>query len=80
MKILKKAAAMIAAASLAISLSACGKDVELTMVDGKVAGFILGTSMLFHYGRTFDVNDLAVAPAYQRQSRHTQALFFWPKK
>ena len=37
------------------------------MVDGKVAGFILGTSMLFHYGRTFEINDLAVAPAYQRQ-------------
>ena len=37
------------------------------VVNGEVAGFILGTSMLFHYGRTFDVNDLAVAPAYQRQ-------------
>ena len=35
--------------------------------DGKVVGFILGTSMLFHYGRTFDINDLAVDPEYQRR-------------
>ena len=34
---------------------------------GKVAGFLLGTSMLFHYGRTFEINDLAVDPAYQRK-------------
>ncbi len=33
--------------------------------DGQVAGFILGTSMLFHYGRTFEINDLAVAPDFQ---------------
>ena len=26
---------------------------------------ILGASMLFHYGRTFEINDLAVDPAYQ---------------
>jgi hypothetical protein len=32
------------------------------VVDGEVAGFILGNSMLFHYGRTFEINDLAVAP------------------
>lgn len=37
------------------------------LVDGEVVGFILGTSMLFHYGRTFEINDLAVAPAYQRR-------------
>lgn len=37
------------------------------LVNGEVAGFILGTSMLFHYGRTFEINDLAVAPEYQRQ-------------
>ncbi len=37
------------------------------LVDGEVAGFILGTSMLFAYGRTFEINDLAVAPEYQRQ-------------
>ncbi len=35
--------------------------------DGKVVGFILGTSMLFHYGRTFEINDLAVDPTYQRK-------------
>ena len=37
------------------------------LVDGEVAGFILGTSMLFHYGRTFEINDLAVHPDYQRR-------------
>ena len=37
------------------------------LVDGEVAGFILGTSMLFSYGRTFEINDLAVDPDYQRQ-------------
>lgn len=37
------------------------------VVHNEVAGFILGTSMLFHYGRTFEINDLAVAPEYQRQ-------------
>ena len=37
------------------------------ILDGEVAGFILGTSMLFHYGRTFEINDLAVAPQYQRK-------------
>ncbi len=37
------------------------------LVKGEVAGFILGTSMLFHYGRTFEINDLAVAPEYQRR-------------
>lgn len=35
--------------------------------NGKVVGFLLGTSMLFHYGRTFEINDLAVDPAYQRR-------------
>lgn len=37
------------------------------VADGKVIGFILGTSMLFHYGRTFEINDLAVDPEYQHQ-------------
>jgi len=37
------------------------------VIDGQVAGFILGTSMLFHYGRTFEINDLAVDPAFQRR-------------
>ena len=33
--------------------------------DNKVVGFLLGSSMLFHYGRTFEINDLAVDTAYQ---------------
>lgn len=37
------------------------------VVDGRTVGFLLGTSMLFHYGRTFEINDLAVAPEYQRR-------------
>ncbi len=37
------------------------------VTDGKVAGFVLGTSMLFHYGRTFEINDLAVDPSYQKR-------------
>ncbi len=36
-------------------------------VDGKVVGFILGASMLFHYGRTFEINDVAVDPEFQRR-------------
>lgn len=35
------------------------------IVEDHIVGFILGTSMLFHYGRTFEINDLAVDPAYQ---------------
>lgn len=37
------------------------------VTEGEIAGFILGTSMLFHYGRTFEINDLAVAPRFQRR-------------
>lgn len=37
------------------------------VINGEIAGFILGTSMLFHYGRTFEINDLAVDPAYQNR-------------
>ncbi|MCR4902662.1 MAG: GNAT family N-acetyltransferase, partial [Butyrivibrio sp.] len=37
------------------------------IVDGEIAGFILGSSMLFHYGRTFEINDLAVDPKFQRK-------------
>ena len=33
--------------------------------DNMAVGFLLGSSMLFHYGRTFEINDLAVDPAYQ---------------
>ena len=35
------------------------------VMDDKVVGFLLGTSMLFHDGRTFEINDLAVDPEYQ---------------
>ena len=44
------------------------------ILDGKVVGFILGTSMLFHYGRTFEINDLAVDPEYQRRGIATELL------
>ena len=44
------------------------------VVDGEVAGFILGTSMLFHYGRTFEINDLAVDPRWQRRGIAKQLL------
>ena len=30
--------------------------------------------MLFHYGRTFEINDLAVDPAYQRQGIATALM------
>ena len=35
--------------------------------DGRILGFLVGTSMLFHYGRTFEINDLAVDPAHQKR-------------
>ena len=44
------------------------------VVNGEVAGFILGASMLFHYGRTFEINDLAVHPDYQRQGIASKLL------
>lgn len=44
------------------------------IVDGEIAGFVLGTSMLFHYGRTFEINDLAVAPKYQRNGIASRLL------
>ena len=44
------------------------------LIDNKVVGFILGTSMLFHYGQTFEINDLAVDPAYQRRGIAKQLL------
>ena len=44
------------------------------VADGQVVGFILGTSMLFHYGRTFEINDLAVDPAYQKRGIATELL------
>jgi len=42
--------------------------------DGQVVGFILGTSMLFHYGRTFEINDLAVAPCRRHQGIATRLM------
>ena len=44
------------------------------VIDDKVVGFIIGTSMLFHYGRTFEINDLAVNPAFQRRGIAKQLL------
>ena len=44
------------------------------LVDGKVAGFILGSSMLFHWGRMFEINDLAVHPDYQGKGIATKLL------
>jgi len=44
------------------------------VLDGKVVGFILGTSMLFHYGRTFEINDLAVDPDCQGKGVGTALL------
>lgn len=44
------------------------------VADGKVIGFVLGTSMLFHYGRTFEINDLAVDPAYQKHGIGAELL------
>ena len=42
--------------------------------DGKIEGFLIGTSMLFHYGRTFEINDLAVDPACQGRGIARQLL------
>lgn len=44
------------------------------LLDNKVVGFILGTSMLFHYGRTFEINDLAMDPVYQRRGIARQLM------
>lgn len=44
------------------------------VINGQVAGFILGASMLFHYGRMFEINDLAVDPAYQKRGIATELL------
>ncbi len=37
------------------------------VIDGEIVGFVLGTSMMFSYGRTFEINDLAVDPAHHRE-------------
>jgi ribosomal protein S18 acetylase RimI-like enzyme len=44
------------------------------LADDEIAGFILGSSMVFHYGRTFEINDLAVDPVYQGRGIATKLL------
>jgi len=44
------------------------------VLDGKVAGLIIGTSQLFHFGRTFDISDLAVDPEFQGRGIGTALL------
>lgn len=44
------------------------------VLDNQVAGFILGTSILFHYGRTFEINDLVVDPTFQGRGIATELL------
>ena len=44
------------------------------VVDGHVVGFLLGASMLFHYGHTFEINDLAVDPTFQGRGIATELL------
>ncbi len=35
------------------------------ILNGKPVAFLLGCSMLFHFGRMFEINDFAVHPDYQ---------------
>ena len=63
--------AMIHVKELSESKTAYGLE---CIVDGQIAGFILGTSMLFYYGRTFEINDLAVDPAYQHRGVARQLM------
>ena len=44
------------------------------VIENRIEGFILGTSMLFHYGRTFEINDLAVSSDYQQHGIGTALL------
>lgn len=44
------------------------------VVGGKIAGFLLGSSMLFHWGRVFEINDISVHPDYQGQGIATKLL------
>ena len=67
----KKDDAAVHVKELLESKQAYGLECE---ADGQVVGFILGTSMLFHYGRTFEINDLAVDPAYQHRGIATRLL------
>ena len=67
----KKEDALIHVKELLESKQAYGLEY---ITDGKVVGFILGSSMLFHYGRTFEINDLAVDSAYRRRGIAKQLL------
>ena len=44
------------------------------IIDGKIVGFILGSSMLFSYGRAFEINDLAVDLAFQHRGIAKQLM------
>jgi ribosomal protein S18 acetylase RimI-like enzyme len=44
------------------------------VVEDEVLGFLLGTSMLFSWGRSFEINDLAVLPEYQGKGIGTKLL------
>lgn len=44
------------------------------LIDGEVVGFILGSSMMFHYGRTFEIKDLAVHPDSRQRNCQRAAL------
>lgn len=47
-------------------IASCAKYYGLECVlGGKVVGFVIGSSTLFHYGRSFYIHDLAVDPMYQ---------------
>ena len=43
-------------------------------IDGQIAGFIMGTSSLFHSGRSFKFSDLCVDPAYQHMGIGTRLM------
>lgn len=44
------------------------------VVEGEVAGFILGSSLLFHDGRVFEISDLAVARNRQHKGIATMLM------
>lgn len=44
------------------------------IIDREIAGFILGSSMLFSYGRAFEIHDLAVDPTFQHRGIAKQLM------
>jgi len=44
------------------------------LVDGQVVGFILGSYAVFHFGRTFEISELAVLPEYQSRGIATRLV------